>query len=74
MTDEGLFLSYGTPGHVWVDRSIDCGASWTNEEQIDLPTTTGYTGLAHVQDDLMVFTDAESETQIRGYRVPKRSL
>jgi hypothetical protein len=67
LTDGFLYLSHGQPGRLWVHRSADCGESWSDVFSLELPTTSGYTGLGHVRGRLAVFTDAESETQIRAY-------
>jgi hypothetical protein len=66
-----ILLSYGLPGQIWVDRSPDCGSSWREAAHLDVPTSSGYTGLAHVDGAIVVFTDSAGESKITGFSLPE---
>lgn len=73
LTPSGLLLSSGLPGHIWVDRSHNCGDSWQAVEEFSIDTTSGYSGLAHDETGrLRVFTDRANETEIVGYPMVSR--
>lgn len=65
-----ILLSYGLPGRIWVAATPDCGSSWREVYQREIPTTSGYTGLAHLGGQVMVFTDSDNESTIIGYPIP----
>lgn len=60
-----MLLSYGLPGEIHLAASHDCGLTWNVICSIDLPTTSGYTGLSY-NGNLTIFTDYLKETQIVG--------
>jgi hypothetical protein len=64
-----LYLSFGITNHVWLKRSADCGESWLDVGELDLPTSSGYTGLASLNNDLAVFVDTDQESTIKGFPV-----
>lgn len=66
-----ILLSYGLPGQIWVDRSPDCGSSWREGSHLEVPTSSGYTGLAHVDGAIVVFTDSAGESKITGFSLPE---
>jgi len=63
--NDTLILSYGLPGEVHIAESRDCGRNWNVVKSLDLPTSSGYTGLSY-DGKLSVFTDYLSETKIIG--------
>ncbi len=65
----GLALSWGITGEAHVAISQDCGDSWHRIIDLDIATSSGYTGLAFYQGSLMLFTDRAQETEIWGYPV-----
>ena len=67
LTLGGLYMSYGVPGKIWITRSQDCGETWTPPADQFIPTSSGYSALAHVGGRLVVFTDTADETTIKGY-------
>jgi len=74
-----LYLTFGTPDRgagvpaaVYLARSEDCGQSWRGGEPIaDIPTSSGYTGLALHRGALVIFTDTQGERAIRGFPAPQ---
>ena len=66
-TGADIVLSYGLPGTVSITRTADCGESWAPPRELDMPTTSGYSGLAEVGGRVVLFTDRASETEIAGY-------
>lgn len=65
----GPVLSWGITGFVHVARSEDCGDTWQRVADFDIPTCSGYSGLALVNGGLTVFTDRNNETEVWGYPV-----
>lgn len=66
---DGLVLSWGITGAVHVARSRDCGDSWSLVTDLNIATSSGYSGLAVVNGRLMVFTDCNTETEVWGFPV-----
>jgi len=72
-----LVLTYGTPdrgpgqpARAWLVKSTSCGESWGPVRELShIPTSSGYTGLAHLRGRLTLFTDTDNETAIRGYSI-----
>jgi hypothetical protein len=58
------------PAYLHLAESTDCGETWERYRLLDIPTSSGYAGFAHVDGKLVIFTDTERETAIKGYFVP----
>jgi hypothetical protein len=67
--DGEIFMSWGVTGQAHVAASPDCGDSWRRVADFEIATTSGYTGLATYNHQLMLFTDRAGETEIWGYPI-----
>lgn len=69
--DNDLYLSFGNPGFVDVERSRDCGRTWELVHHDSIQTTSGYTGMALEDSRLWLYFDSHAETAIEGQRVDR---